>query len=186
MSDAPVSAPARPPERRGGAARRVLFGLGVVLCVLLVAMAVVGFKAATAPVPGFEAGEEECSAVEKDVKKFVARGEVQVSVFNASNRSGLAGRTLDRLVERGFKPGNPGNAPDGVKVRRAVVWTTEEDDSSALLVARNLGTGVRVIVTEQDLGRAYRSTVDPRLNYEQALETAMLVVRKQARLAAAR
>lgn len=36
MSDAPVSAPARPPERRGGTARRVLFGLGVVLCVLLV------------------------------------------------------------------------------------------------------------------------------------------------------
>ncbi len=123
-----------------------------VLCVLLVAMAVVGFKAVTAPVPGFEAGEEECSAVEKDVKKFVTRREVQVSVFNASDRSGLAGRTLDRLVERGFKPGNPGNAPDGVKVRRAVVWTTDEDDSSALLVARNLGSGVRVIVTEQDLG----------------------------------
>jgi hypothetical protein len=123
-----------------------------VLCGLLVAMAVVGFQAATAPLPGLQTGEEECTAVEKDVKKFVARREVQVSVFNASNRSGLAGRTLDRLVERGFKPGNPGNAPDGVKVRRAVVWTTEEDDSSALLVARNLGTGVRVIVTEQDLG----------------------------------
>lgn len=123
-----------------------------VLCVMLVAMAVVGFRAATAPVPGLDTGEEECAAVEKNVKRFVARREVQVSVFNASNRSGLAGRTLDRLVEKGFKPGNPGNAPDGVKVRRAVVWTTEEDDSSAALVARNLGTGVRVIVTEQDLG----------------------------------
>ena len=36
MSDAPASAPGRPPARRGGAARRVLFGLGVVLCVIAV------------------------------------------------------------------------------------------------------------------------------------------------------
>ena len=36
--------------------------------------------------------------------------------------------------------------------------------------ARDLG--------EKDLERAYKSTVDPRLNYEQALEMAMLIVRK--------
>jgi 3-deoxy-7-phosphoheptulonate synthase len=36
--------------------------------------------------------------------------------------------------------------------------------------ARDLG--------EADLRRAYKSTVDPRLNYEQALELAMLIVRK--------
>jgi 3-deoxy-7-phosphoheptulonate synthase len=34
-----------------------------------------------------------------------------------------------------------------------------------------------------DLERAYRSTVDPRLNYEQSLEIAMLIVRKQGQLA---
>ncbi|HMB56941.1 MAG TPA: 3-deoxy-7-phosphoheptulonate synthase class II [Arenimonas sp.] len=39
-------------------------------------------------------------------------------------------------------------------------------------------------LTETDLERAYRSTVDPRLNYEQSLEIAMLIVRKQAQLAA--
>lgn len=38
-------------------------------------------------------------------------------------------------------------------------------------------------LTEIDLGRAYRSTVDPRLNYEQSLEIAMLIVRKQSQLA---
>ena len=37
---------------------------------------------------------------------------------------------------------------------------------------------------EADLERAYRSTVDPRLNYEQSLEIAMLIVRKQGQLAA--
>jgi 3-deoxy-7-phosphoheptulonate synthase len=34
-------------------------------------------------------------------------------------------------------------------------------------------------LTEIDLERAYTSTVDPRLNYEQSLEIAMLIVRKQ-------
>jgi 3-deoxy-7-phosphoheptulonate synthase len=33
-------------------------------------------------------------------------------------------------------------------------------------------------ITEAGLARAYKSTVDPRLNYEQALELAMLIVRK--------
>ena len=45
-------------------------------------------------------------------------------------------------------------------------------------------TGGARDLTETDLERAYRSTVDPRLNYEQALETAMLIVRKQAQIAA--
>jgi 3-deoxy-7-phosphoheptulonate synthase len=35
-------------------------------------------------------------------------------------------------------------------------------------------------LTEADLKRAYRSTVDPRLNYEQALELAMLIARHRA------
>ncbi|MDQ2701502.1 MAG: 3-deoxy-7-phosphoheptulonate synthase class II [Pseudomonadota bacterium] len=43
-------------------------------------------------------------------------------------------------------------------------------------------TGGARDLTDADLARAYRSTVDPRLNYEQALEIAMLVVRKQAQL----
>jgi 3-deoxy-7-phosphoheptulonate synthase len=45
-------------------------------------------------------------------------------------------------------------------------------------------TGGARDLTDADLARAYRSTVDPRLNYEQALEVAMLIVRKQAQLAA--
>ena len=34
-------------------------------------------------------------------------------------------------------------------------------------------------LTEADLKRAYRSQVDPRLNYEQALELAMLIARQR-------
>jgi 3-deoxy-7-phosphoheptulonate synthase len=42
--------------------------------------------------------------------------------------------------------------------------------------------GARELI-EADLERAYTTTVDPRLNYEQSLEIAMLIVRKQAALA---
>lgn len=35
-------------------------------------------------------------------------------------------------------------------------------------------------LSENDLGRAYKSEVDPRLNYEQALEMAMLIARKMS------
>jgi 3-deoxy-7-phosphoheptulonate synthase len=37
-------------------------------------------------------------------------------------------------------------------------------------------------LTETDLARAYRSSVDPRLNYEQSLELAMLIVRRRGSL----
>jgi 3-deoxy-7-phosphoheptulonate synthase len=37
-------------------------------------------------------------------------------------------------------------------------------------------------LTEEDLGRAYKSEVDPRLNYEQALEMALLIARKMSAL----
>ncbi|MCD7099818.1 3-deoxy-7-phosphoheptulonate synthase class II [Stenotrophomonas sp. MMGLT7] len=42
-------------------------------------------------------------------------------------------------------------------------------------------TGGARQLTERDLERAYRSTVDPRLNYEQSLEIAMAIVRKRGR-----
>ena len=44
-------------------------------------------------------------------------------------------------------------------------------------------TGGARELTDADLARAYRSNVDPRLNYEQALETALLIARKQAQIA---
>ncbi len=40
-------------------------------------------------------------------------------------------------------------------------------------------TGGARELTDRDLERAYRSTVDPRLNYEQSLEIAMAIVRKR-------
>jgi 3-deoxy-7-phosphoheptulonate synthase len=45
-------------------------------------------------------------------------------------------------------------------------------------------TGGARELTEIDLERAYHSNVDPRLNYEQSLEIAMLIVRKRSALSA--
>ena len=125
----------------------------VVLLVVLGGMAVYGIKHALAPLPGgSSSAEPTCSDTEKEVKQFLRRSEVQVSVFNAGKREGLAGTTLEKIEEAGFKAGNAGNAPRSADVRRAVVWTTEPNDYSARLVALALGPGTRVEVTETDLG----------------------------------
>ena len=68
------------------------------------------------------------------------------------------------------------HATAGTRLGGVHLELTGEDVTECLGGAREL--------TESDLERAYRSTVDPRLNYEQALETAMLIVRKQSQLGA--
>jgi len=73
-------------------------------------------------------------------------------------------------LERAFEL----HAAAGTRLGGVHLELTGEDVTECTGGARDL--------TDADLARAYRSTVDPRLNYEQALEIAMLVVRKQAQL----
>jgi len=75
-------------------------------------------------------------------------------------------------LERSFEL----HAAAGTRLGGVHLELTGEDVTECTGGARDL--------TDIDLERAYRSSVDPRLNYEQALETAMLIVRKQAQLAA--
>jgi 3-deoxy-7-phosphoheptulonate synthase len=91
--------------------------------------------------------------------------------------------------------GNGETTPSGVKTRRFENIRAELDHAFDIHAAcgTRLGgvhlelTGENVTeclggardLTEIDLARAYRSTVDPRLNYEQSLEIAMLIVRKR-------
>jgi 3-deoxy-7-phosphoheptulonate synthase len=63
------------------------------------------------------------------------------------------------------------HAAHGTRLGGVHLELTGEDVTECLGGAREL--------TESDLGRAYRSSVDPRLNYEQSLELAMLIVRKR-------
>jgi len=60
---------------------------------------------------------------------------------------------------------------EGTRLGGVHLELTGENVTECLGGARDL--------TEIDLERAYKSTVDPRLNYEQSLELAMLIVRKR-------
>jgi hypothetical protein len=123
---------------------------------LLVAGAVWGWSSLFAPLPE-DALSGEQPAPTCDVQRVEA-GErlrsdlVRVSVFNAGSRSGLAGQTVDALVERGFLPGDVGNAPSDLKVRKVQVWSTTKDDPQARLVARQFGPNVKVRFSDEDLG----------------------------------
>ena len=91
--------------------------------------------------------------------------------------------------------GNTESTANGYKTRRFANILSELEQSFDLHAAAGtrLGgvhleltgedvtecTGGARELTEVDLERAYRSTVDPRLNYEQSLEIAMAIVRKQ-------
>jgi len=67
------------------------------------------------------------------------------------------------------------HAAAGTRLGGVHLELTGEDVTECLGGARDL--------VERDLDRAYRSMVDPRLNYEQSLEMAMLIVRKSGGMA---
>jgi len=90
--------------------------------------------------------------------------------------------------------GNTESTSDGIKTRRfrkilnemELAFEIHQDSSSRLggvhleLTGENVTecTGGARDLSDEDLKRDYKSTVDPRLNYEQSLELAMLIVRK--------
>jgi len=96
--------------------------------------------------------------------------------------------------------GNGETLANGVKTRRFINIRGELDRAFDIHAAHGtrLGgvhlelTGENVTeclggardLNESDLARAYKSTVDPRLNYEQSLELAMLIVRKRGAVTA--
>ncbi|MDO5506107.1 MAG: 3-deoxy-7-phosphoheptulonate synthase class II [Pseudoxanthomonas suwonensis] len=93
-----------------------------------------------------------------------------------STANGYKTRRFDNIrseVEQAFDL----HAAAGTRLGGVHLELTGEDVTECLGGARDL--------TERDLERAYRSHVDPRLNYEQSLEIAMLIVRKQSQLSRA-
>jgi hypothetical protein len=129
----------------------------LVLCGVLVLGAVWGWRSLFADLPAEEASAPRpsgpsCTTEEVDAGQRLRSSQVRVSVFNGGNRSGLADETMSRLANRGFKRGAVGNAPSDVNVRRVEVWSTQENDAEARLVARQFGKRLKVTVSDQDLG----------------------------------
>lgn len=126
------------------------------LIAMLIVGAVWGWRSLFAPLPEEAVVAEEpaptCTSEQIQPGQRIRSAQVRVSVLNASNRSGLAGSTLDKLLNRGFIAGEAANAPEGVNVRRVQVRTTERNDPRARLVARQFGKNLKPQVVEEDLG----------------------------------
>lgn len=138
--------------------RHLTTAVTMLVLVGIVAFAAVwGWNSLFAEVPSADdvvGGEAEptCNAKALRAGQRLRAKDVQVSVFNAGGRSGLAGETLDALTERGFASGEVGNAPSDVDVRRVQVWSTVENDPRARLVALQFGGTTRVHFADEDLG----------------------------------
>jgi LytR cell envelope-related transcriptional attenuator len=118
-----------------------------VLCVLLVIVGVWGFNTATEPFPG-KTDPPICVATSIDAGERVFPQQVTVSVYNASDRNGLAGRTIDLFTEDGFNQGVTGNAPRNARVRYAQIWTSTPEGPDVRLVATRLGRETEVVRRE--------------------------------------
>jgi LytR cell envelope-related transcriptional attenuator len=114
------------------------------LALLVVIGALWGWSAMTQPFPG-KTTPPKCVAtiVQEGEKVFPRR--VTVSVFNASSRDGLAGRTMAEFIDAGFAEGTTGNAPRAAKVVRAAIWAPRPAGPDVRLVASRLGPATRVV-----------------------------------------
>jgi hypothetical protein len=100
---------------------------------------------------GSESATEETEApclrsqVFKKGTKIKART-IRVNVYNAGLVSGLAGETLDDLVDNGFRRGAAENAPTGLDARNVTVLTTTRKSPQARLVAEQFRGRVQVVI----------------------------------------
>jgi hypothetical protein len=106
--------------------------------------AIWGWHAFTEPLPG-SVDPAVCTDSKVAAGSKIYPRQVTVSVFNASDRDGLAGRTLEAFVTAGFAPGASRNAPNGSAVRYAEIWVGEVDDPAAALVQTYLGKRATVV-----------------------------------------
>ncbi|KQW50687.1 hypothetical protein ASC77_25515 [Nocardioides sp. Root1257] len=114
----------------------------VVLGALLVVGAVWGWHATMEPLPA-KVDSPICVDTDVAAGEKVFPQQVVVSVYNASQREGLAGRTMGLLTDEGFVKGQAGNAAKA-KVSTAAIWTTDPESPDVRLVASYLGPDVDI------------------------------------------
>ena len=116
---------------------KTLLTLGV-LAVLLLLGITWGWSAVTSPFPQ-SAKTPICVTTTVHSGDRVAAPDVTVSVFNASDRVGLAESTMASFEDQGFGDGKVGNAPKGTTVFYAQVWTQNPQSPDVRLVLSRLG-----------------------------------------------
>jgi len=98
-----------------------------------------GWSAMTSPFPQGAAATRICVQTTVQAGERVAAPKVTVSVYNASDRLGLADRTMAQFEAQGFGAGKVANAPQGSNVNYAQVWTHDPQNPAVQLVISRLG-----------------------------------------------
>jgi LytR cell envelope-related transcriptional attenuator len=122
---------------------KTLLTLGV-LAVLLLVGVTWGWSAMTTPFP-HKAETKVCIPTTVEPGDRVAAPKVTINVYNASDRVGLADRTMAAFEAQGFGPGKVANAPKGTVVRYAQIWTHEPQNPAVKLVASRLGPKAHIL-----------------------------------------
>jgi hypothetical protein len=115
-----------------------------VLAVLVMVGVTWGWSSFTSPFP-HRASQGPCLTTTLQPGDRVSAPKLIVSVFNASNRVGLAESTMSEFENQGFGAGEVGNAPNGTTVQFAQVWSTDPHDPAVRLVVSRLGRLAHVI-----------------------------------------
>ncbi|WP_341926484.1 LytR C-terminal domain-containing protein [Nocardioides psychrotolerans] len=114
------------------------------LLALLLAGVAWGWSAMTEPFP--ESAEVSiCDETTVPAGTKVYPDQVTVSVANAGTREGLAGRTMQLLVDAGFGRGQTSNAPSGTDVDYAEIWTDDPENPAVRLLKGKLGRDATVV-----------------------------------------
>ena len=115
-----------------------------VLAVLVLVGVTWGWSSLSKPFP-HQATPKDCYPKRVEPGDRVSAPQVTVSVYNASERVGLAGRTMSAFEDQGFGAGKVGNAPKGTAVVYAQIWTEDRHNPAVRLVASRLGPRAHVI-----------------------------------------
>jgi hypothetical protein len=122
---------------------KTLLTLAVLAVLVLVGVAW-GWASLTTPFP-HKAATKDCYPTRLQPGDRVSAPEVTVSVFNASDRVGLAERTMGAFVDQGFGSGSVGNAPKNTGIHYAQIWTNDPNDPAVQLVASRLGPSAAIV-----------------------------------------
>jgi hypothetical protein len=115
-----------------------------VLVVLLLLGITVGWSSMTQSFP-HKATPKICYPTQLQPGDRVSAPQVTVSVFNASERVGLAERTMGAFADQGFGSGSVGKAPKNTGIHYAQIWARDRNDPAVQLVASRLGPHAAIV-----------------------------------------
>lgn len=118
------------------------------LLVITLGAALWGWQALTKPFPE-SALLVACENTTVSAGETLPREMVAVTVLNASGAGGLASKTMDALVERGFAKSATDDAPAGTDVTGIQIWSDDPKNPAVELVRRQF-RAARVVDHDHD------------------------------------